>query len=116
MEALAMLADEGASAEQRESVYAGLEESVVRGSGEEAVALAKAATRAICSHVLCAPMSRIAVDEIRRAGLLLTDMSEQHPIAVCGEASRLTSEGTQLGLSPWLAHGSHEATMLEKTE
>ena len=44
------------------------------------------------------------------------NQSEQHPFAVCGEASRLTSEGTQLGFSPWLAHGSHEATMLEKTE
>ena len=68
-------------AEEREAAYATML-SAVRGSGgkEQAVALAAACAKPLIVSVLCAPASRIAATEWRRASLLLYELCTAQPL------------------------------------
>ena len=118
MEALSVLADTGSTGEQREAVYALLEERVVRADagGEETITLAKEATKVLIVSVLCAQSTRIAVEEWQRAALLLAEMVRQHPYAVGSEMFRLNSDGMILMFTTWHTPGSHMALMIAKSE
>ena len=113
---LAPLVDEGSTAEEREAVYVALEESVVRAAGDEAANLAAEATKALITAVLCAPTTRVGVAEFRRAGLLLGEMSAQHPLAVVAEMARPGTSGMPRFFEVWDADGGVFAELLAASD
>lgn len=110
------LTDESSSAEEREAIYARLEDDVVRGeaAGPEAAALAAEAAKAILVSVLRAPQARVGVAEWQRAALLLGEMAREQPFAVCGEMVRHDSHGVPQILSIYAAPDTVYTAMLAK--
>ena len=101
--------------EEREAAYATLE-GAVRGSDgrEQAVALAVACVKPLIVSVLCAPASRIAATEWRRASLLLYELCKLDFITVCGEMARKDETGVPLWIRIDTAPNTVFAAMIAK--
>jgi hypothetical protein len=72
--------------EEREAAYAAIEDTVRAappsgGGREQAIALAVACVKPLIMSVLCAPASRVAVAEWRRAAVLLCVLRQTRPSA-----------------------------------
>jgi hypothetical protein len=102
-------------AEEREAAYRALEEAA-RGSGEreQAVALAAACVEPLGVSVLCAPSSRIAVTEWRRAMQLLYEMCTLDPIKICAKIFCKADKGTPISVRIWMAPDSVFAEMITR--
>ena len=123
-EAIAVALAEG-TAEQREAACAAIEGAIAtategaaaaRGASEQAVALVVACVPPLISGVLCAPASRIAVEEWIRASLLLYAMCKVDLVAVNAEIYRRSESDIPLFFTIWEAEGTVLAQMLAKKE
>jgi len=115
----AALAD--GSAEEREAAYAAIEAAVLRAAppsaaarDEDSAALVIGAANPIVRSVLCAPASRIGLEEWRRASLLLFEMTKIDMLSVCAELWRRDEHGVLAFFNVWTAPDSVLAEMVAK--
>ena len=81
---------------------------------EESAALVIASANPIVRSVLCAPSSRIGLEEWRRASLLLFEMTKIDMLSVCAELWRRDEHGVLAFFNVWTAPDSVLAEMVAK--